>query len=152
MEGLFFQEEDQKEEKNFQSVTNKKKYLGSLKTNSEFELVYKRGSFIVSPDKKLKASYLIIPENKEKKIRIGLSVSSKKGNSVWRNRIKRIIKEALRSYDYLLNDIVKQVNTGLWIIFSPHLIDQTNYKKVFLKDIQKAAFDILIQLKLKTAQ
>ena len=150
MEELFFPEEDPKEEKNFQSVTNRKGDFNILKTDSEFEVVYKKGMFIVSPDKKLKANYLIIPENKKQKIRIGLSVSSKKGNSVWRNRIKRIIKEALRSNDYLLKDIISQINAGLWIVFSPHTIDQTNYKKVFLKDIQKSVLDILTQLKIKT--
>ena len=147
---MFFREEDQKEEKNFQSVTNRKGNFNILKTDSEFEVVYKKGMFIVSPDKKLKANYLVIPENKKQKIRIGLSVSSKKGNSVWRNRIKRIIKEALRSNDYLLKDIISQINAGLWIVFSPHTIDQTNYKKVFLKDIQKSVLDILTQLKIKT--
>ena len=131
-------------------MTNRKGDFNILKTDSEFEVVYKKGMFIVSPDKKLKANYLIIPENKKQKIRIGLSVSSKKGNSVWRNRIKRIIKEALRSNDYLLKDIMSQINAGLWIIFSPHTIDQTNYKKVFLKDIQKPVLDILTQLKIKT--
>ena len=132
-------------------MTNSKKVFRSLKAGSGFELVYEKGKVLISQDKKLKVKYILNSEDKEHNIKIGLSISSKKGNSVWRNRIRRIIKEALQTSEDLLKDISQQVNTGLWMVFSPHIIDQTNNKKIFLKDIQPPIRDLLVRLKNKSS-
>lgn len=132
-------------------MTNSKKVFRSLKAGIGFELVYEKGNVLISQDKKLKVKYILNSEDIEHSVKIGLSVSSKKGNSVWRNRIRRIIKEALQTSEDLLKDISRQINTGLWMVFSPHSIDQTNYKKIFLKDIQPSIRDLLMRLKKKSS-
>ena len=128
-------------------MTSKNRIIRRLRNNSDFELIYKSGNQIISADKKLKVKYLIDSESKEPTIKIGLSVSSRKGNGVWRNRFKRIIKETLRSYEYILEETLNQINAGLRIIFSPHSIDQNNLRKIFRKDIQPAVIDILTKMK-----
>ena len=127
-------------------MTNSNKTFKSLKASSSFELVYEKGMFLISRDKKIKVNYIFNYGDKEHIIKAGISVSSKKGNSVWRNRIKRIIKEALKSYEDLLIELNKQINAGLWMVFSPHSIDQTKNKKIFLKDIKPSILDILKRL------
>ncbi len=69
----------------------------SLKKPSEFSKVYKRG-------KSFADKYLVmyILPNKLGYTRVGLSVSKKVGNSVRRNRIKRLIRETFR-LNYLSN-------------------------------------------------
>ncbi len=67
-----------------------------LANDSDFKLVYKTGHVVISEDKKIKAKYLFTGKSGSSKVKIGLSVASKKGNSVWRNRIKRILRESLR--------------------------------------------------------
>lgn len=69
----------------------------SLKKPSEFSKVYKRG-------KSFADKYLVIYilPNKLGYTRVGLSVSKKVGNSVKRNRIKRLIRETFR-LNYLSN-------------------------------------------------
>ena len=126
-------------------MTNSTRNFENLKTSKRFELVCKEGTILISRDKKLKANYLLSKDNNQI-TKIGLSVSSKKGNSVWRNRFRRIIKEALRSYEAKLERITSKIDTGLWIVFSPHILDQTIQRKVFLKDIQPALLDILTKL------
>lgn len=128
-------------------MTSKNRIMGRLRNNDDFELIYKRGNQIISTDKKLKVKYLIDSESEEPTIKIGLSVSSRKGNSVWRNRVKRIIKETLRSYEDILEETLNQINSRLSIIFSPHSIDQNNHRKIFQKDIQPAVIDILTKMK-----
>lgn len=128
-------------------MTNKKRIIRSLKNKGEYELVHRKGHAIISTDKKLKAKYLIDSENEKPTIKIGLSVSSRKGDSVWRNRVKRIIKETLRSYEDILEEMLNQINAGLRIIFSPYSIDQNNLRKIFRKDIQPAVTNILTKIK-----
>jgi len=151
MEEQFFQEEDLKEEKDYQLVTNKQikneKVFIKLKNENEFELVYKKGSAIISDDKKIKANYFLHSSTENNKIKIGLSISSKKGNSIWRNRIKRLLREAIRLDRMILLEIIEQKKASLLIIFSPHSINQTNFKKVFIRDIQESILDIMIRLK-----
>lgn len=63
----------------------------SLKENREFLRVYKKGKFSVG-------KYLVLYSfnNGLNYNRIGITASKKTGNSVKRNRIKRLVKENLR--------------------------------------------------------
>ena len=118
-----------------------------LKSKSEIELVYKNGQTVVSNDKKLRAKYYFANiKDVNEKVKAGLSVSSDKGNSVWRNRMKRILRELIRKEKEILLSIVKQKNTNFLIIFSPHSITQSNFNKVSLKDITFPMSDILNKL------
>jgi ribonuclease P protein component len=63
----------------------------SLKKNIEFRAAFTRGKW--SRDKNLLLYYL---SNKLSINRLGIAVSKKQGNSVRRNRIKRVIRECYR--------------------------------------------------------
>lgn len=67
------------------------KQAEKLKKNEEFKKVYARGKSVVTP-------YLVLyfMRNNTEYNRLGISVSKKVGNSVVRNRVKRLIREAFR--------------------------------------------------------
>lgn len=65
--------------------------LCKLKKNYEFKKVYSEGRYYVE---KYVVMYII--KNDSALNRVGFSVSKKVGNSVVRNRIKRLMKEAFR--------------------------------------------------------
>ena len=67
------------------------KFSQSLKKNRDFQNVYKKGTSFAN-------SYLVmyILENGLQENRIGISVSKKVGNSVKRNRARRLMKESYR--------------------------------------------------------
>lgn len=61
----------------------------SLKLNKEFKRVYFKGRFKAHP---VIVTYKL--KNYQNKMRYGITVSKKMGNAVFRNRAKRIIKQA----------------------------------------------------------
>jgi len=123
-------------------LTKKDKFFERLKGKSDISAVYKKGRTIISTDKKLKA-ILLSSESRINKIRVAITVSSKAGNSVWRNRLKRIIRESIRQEKEFLKEQTNFNKQGLSIIFSPYRLNQGNFDQVFLKDIKPAVIDIL---------
>lgn len=69
----------------------KKKYR--IKRNDEFQAVFKQGKSFAN--RQLVIYYL--ERKKQKHFRIGLSVGTKIGNAVTRNRIKRYLRESFHS-------------------------------------------------------
>lgn len=123
-------------------MTKKVKFLERLKGKSEIDAVYRKGKTIISADKKLKAIHLS-SEGRINKIKVAITVSSKAGNSVWRNRFKRIIRESIRQEKEFLRDRININKQELSIIFYPYRLNQGIVDQVFLKDIKPAVTDIL---------
>lgn len=98
-----------------------------LKNSSQFSLVYKRGKSEVT---KFVVMYYL--ENNLGCNRVGYSVSKKVGNSVVRNRSKRLIKEAFR----LNSDNLKK---GYDIVF----ISRVRMNSATYKDAEKSVKRLL---------
>ncbi|HEX9058863.1 MAG TPA: ribonuclease P protein component [Clostridia bacterium] len=76
----------------------------SLKKNSEFARMYKRGKFFAG-----KFLVIYVLNNNMNINRLGITVSKKNGKSVRRNRIRRLIRENYRLYESYIkkgNDII----------------------------------------------
>lgn len=69
----------------------------TIKKNFEFRRIYKKGRSFVSP---LIVVYVL--KNKKGFNRIGITTSKKIGKAFMRNRARRIIREAFRSYEVKL--------------------------------------------------
>ena len=123
-------------------LIKKIKIFDRLKNKNDIELVYKKGYVIISADRKLKANYISI-DSETKKVKTAVSVSSKAGNSVWRNRLKRLIRESLRQEELILKETVFKNKLELSIIFSPYRINKTNLANPILKEVKPAVTDIL---------
>ena len=73
-------------------------FTESLKKNSDFQLVFKKGK-----SKANKQFIMYVLKNDLDKNFLGISVSKKVGNSVVRHRIKRLLKESYRLHENLFN-------------------------------------------------
>ena len=82
----------------------------SLRKNFEFKLVYNKGRSLAN-----KHLIMYVMKNDSDLNRLGISVSKKIGNSVMRNRIKRVIRESYRMQE-------KEIKKGYDII----IIARTN--------------------------
>ncbi len=69
----------------------------SLKKNSDFRIVYSRGTSYAN-----KYLVMYVMKNKTDRNRIGISVSKKVGNSVVRHRLTRLLRESYRLYEEYL--------------------------------------------------
>lgn len=69
----------------------KYKYDETLKKNTDFQTVYKKGISFAN-----KYLVLYVLENEKDINRVGISVSKKVGNSVIRHRLTRLIRESYR--------------------------------------------------------
>ena len=130
-------------------LTKEVKIFERLKIKNDINAVYKKGKVFISVDRKLKANHLF-SESVTNRVRVAITISSKAGNSVWRNRLRRIIRESLRREKKYLREIVNNNKQGFSIIFSPYRINQVNFEHLSLKDVKPAVTDILNKIS-KTA-
>lgn len=76
----------------------KYKYSESLKSNIDFQRVYKNGKSYAN-----KYLVMYVLENDQNKNRLGISVSKRVGNSVVRHHITRLIRESYRLHENIFN-------------------------------------------------
>ena len=84
--------------------------MESLKKNSDFQNVYKKGK-----SKANRQFVMMILPNDSERNRIGIAVSKKVGNSVVRHRVARLIRESIRLNEqkmYTGYDIVLTARRG----------------------------------------
>ena len=129
-----------------------RRYFEKLKNKKDFERAYKNGRVIISKDYKIKAKVVIKPCSSVCLFRYGISVISIKGNSVWRNRLKRVIRDVVSKESITLQQTTSENKINIDVVFSPHSINQKNYSKIFYKDIASSYQDILNKLKLTLIQ
>jgi len=115
-----------------------------IKSKKIFKDIYAGEKSILSPDKKIKAFYYTLPgEGEMFPVKIAAAVSKKAGKSVWRNRVKRLIKEAYRLNKHQILEYCISKNLKLFIVFSPNYLNEKNMKKMYLKDLLQGISDVL---------
>ena len=117
-----------------------------IKSKKDFDELYSSGKILISSKKKIKAIYLI-KENTIGGVKIAAVVSKKLGNAVWRNRIKRLIKETYRLNKQEI--ILSAVNAGknIKLIFSAYLLNEKRDKKIGLNDIAPDVLEVISSIK-----
>lgn len=120
-----------------------------IKSKNEFGLVYSAGEILFSSSQKFKAVFFIQRESETSGIKAAFAVSRKSGNAVWRNRVKRLFRESFRLNKNELKELVGLKKVSLLIVFSPNMINQTNRRKIFLKEVLPEVVDLMNQIKAK---
>lgn len=114
-----------------------------LKSRKDYEELYSKGVAIFSSTKKIKAVYIIDQNSNETGIRISVTVGRKSGNAVWRNRVKRLLRESYRLNKYVLLKKIEDLNFYMRIIFSPYTINMKKNKDIYLKEIMPDVIEIM---------
>ncbi|MCK7527195.1 MAG: ribonuclease P protein component [Ignavibacteriales bacterium] len=79
-------------------------------------------------------------------VMFAVAVGKKLGNAVWRNRVKRLAREAYRLNKIGLVEKYKTKNALLEIIFSPQSLNQIKNKRIGLSDIEPPIKEIIAKL------
>lgn len=117
-----------------------------IKSKKDFETLYSSGKVVISSDKKIKAIYLI-ENNPESIVKIAAAVSRKLGKAVWRNRIKRLIRESYRLNKQDLLSVVSSEGKSLKIIFSAYNLNEKKNKKIKLNEIMPGVLEVMSHIK-----
>ncbi len=114
-----------------------------IKSKNEFDLVYSAGEILFSSSQKFKAVFFIQKESETSGIKTAFAVSRKSGIAVWRNRIKRLLRESYRLNKKEICSEVEIKNLRLFIVFSPNTINQKNSRKILLKEVMPEVIDLM---------
>ena len=82
-------------------------------------------------------------KSESKNIKVAFGISKRAGNAVWRNRIRRLLREVYR----LNKEILSDCNSSLWIVFSPNILNKKENPKLFLRDVKFDMIDLLKKLR-----
>ena len=121
--------------------------LEKIKSRKEIERIFNYGENAYSTDRKIKAKYILNKNASDSGVLFALAVSKKQGNAVWRNRVKRLLREAYRQNKIDLVEKCKKQKTLLEIIFSPQNINQSKNKYINLREIEPPLKEILAKIK-----
>lgn len=80
-------------------------------------------------------------------VKIAAAVSKKAGSAVWRNRVKRLIKESYRLNKKSLVDKVLEKKIQLLLVFAPYKLSEKSNKKIYLKDISPGVVELMNKIK-----
>jgi ribonuclease P protein component len=126
--------------KNFSLTRNER-----VKKKKDFEKIYCSDNVLISSDRLIKLHFLFV-ENNVAGVKMAAAVSKKAGKAVWRNRVKRLIKEAYRLNKKLLQQKALEKKIQLLLVFSPNRLSEASNKKIYLRDISPGVVELMSKI------
>jgi ribonuclease P protein component len=121
--------------------------LEKIKSSKEIERIFTQGEIVYSSKNKLRAHYMLRGGSDKFGVLFAVAVGKKQGNAVWRNRVKRLIREAYRLNKFELIKKCMIKSTTLEVIFSPQDINQQKNNRIGLSDIESPLKEIIIKIR-----
>ena len=117
-----------------------------IKSRKDFEKTFIGGETTYSSDNRIRVNYRVSTFQNKNGAMFAVAVGKKLGNAVWRNRVKRLAREAYRLNKIGLVEKCKIKNALLEIIFSPQSLNQIKNKRIGLGDVEPPIKEIITKL------
>jgi len=117
-----------------------------LRGKNAFDLVFSKGKRITSSDKLLRGVYILTDNSDGVLVKIAVGISRKAGKAVWRNRLRRLIKEAYRLNKVLLTDRMGSLKKQVLLIILPGGFSCKTHSRPQLKQVTPALTEILSRI------
>lgn len=117
-----------------------------IKSRKLFDETFLFGKRLDSKNKLIRCNYLLINSD-ENYVKIGISIAKRTGKAVWRNRVRRIIREIYRLNNIDLKEKIKNTKYSLSIIFKSNRLNEKSYPKVNFKLLEPEVTSILCSIK-----
>jgi ribonuclease P protein component len=130
-------------------ISRKQQGLSSkerIKSKKDFDELYSSGKEIISSDQKIKGIFLI-DKSVQGGVKIAAVVSKRTGNAVWRNRIKRLIKEAYRLNKQEMISYSEKSGKNIRLIFAAFAMSEKKNKNIGLNEIVPGVLSVMSQIK-----
>lgn len=124
--------------KNFSLSRNER-----VRKKKDFDRIFNYGKIVYTSDYLLKAVFIIDFNVESGDVKIAAAVSKKAGKAVWRNRVKRLIKEAYRHNKQLISENVKEKKISVNIVFAPNKLNEISNSKVKLNNIVPGIVELI---------
>ena len=115
-----------------------------IKKKNEISRLFNSGKRIYTNSRNLKAIFCF-GEDDSATIKIVPAVHKKAGNAVWRNRVKRLLRESYRLNKKILADIIEEKT--LLLMISPNSFNNRKHPHIVLSDVQDEVIEILYKIK-----
>ena len=123
--------------KNFSLTRNER-----VKKEKDFEKIYISARVLFSSDRLIKVHILFV-DSKISGVKIAAAVSKRAGKAVWRNRVKRLIKETYRLNKKPLLEKVLNKNILMFLVFSPNRLSEASNNKVYYRDVSPGVVELM---------
>jgi ribonuclease P protein component len=117
-----------------------------IKKRNDFQHIFSTGRLVYSSGKVLRAHYLAKLNTEDGGVKIAPVVSKKLGNAVWRNKVKRLIKESYRLNKEILTEVSLRKHVLLKVVFSPNTLSEKKNKILSYNDIMPHIFEIMTKI------
>lgn len=122
-----------------------------IKSKKIFKRTLTFGKKISSKSQKLRCSFIIenidSESQKSNYIQVAFAISRKSGEAVWRNKLKRILREIYRLNKYLLIDSLKSNSKKLYFIIYSFKLNQKINQHLRYRDLESDVIDIFETIK-----
>ena len=121
-----------------------------IKKKKDFEQIYSSGLVTFSKNKKIKILYLFEENSEYPGVKAAFAVSKKAGKAVWRNRVKRLLRESFRLNKKILSEFHSGQNVLLKLVISPSTINQRDNNSIKLSDVMPEVMEALLNIRSRT--
>jgi ribonuclease P protein component len=118
-----------------------------ISSKNEFDQVFNSGKTIYSNSRKLKAIFYINKNSGSGGLKVAFAVHKKAGSAVWRNRVRRLLRESFRLNKVILSEGLK--NVLLLVVFSLNSINQRKYINIKLTDVMNDVVELMNKIKVE---